>query len=537
MPTNYFVPGVYIEEVPPGSKPIQGVGTSMPAFVGFTKTRPVDANGDAITRPHFVASWTQFQNDFGDEAGCFVPGFYLPLAVYGYFMNGGRACYIQSLVTAKDIERSASSGGTRAALPSSGGTNALELRSRTDGAVSQGITVEVGDATPGEGVGEDQFKVTIRVPGQPEQVIDNLTMGKGKGARNAVEVLTREARALLVKELDSAGTLVERRPKNGTYTLAAAPSTTLASAKTFQGSASARTGIGALEEIPDITMLICPDLMSGYVQGKLTLEDVAAVQSAMLTHCASMKDRFAILDAPPGMSPQEINEWRMNSANYPKTDAKYGALYYPWVYVANPEAKNGADKMILVPPSGHLAGVYARVDTERGVHKAPANESIRGATKLERGLIDSEQALLNPNGINCIRAFPGRGILVWGARTLAPKDELDWMYINVRRLFNYIEESIYEATQWVVFEPNDMDLWERVKRTINDFLTRVWRDGALFGATPEEAFYVKCDVDLNPPAQRDLGILVVEIGLAPVKPAEFVIFRFKQMSGGGGVSE
>src|SRR5262249_9611220 len=161
--------------------------------------------------------------------------------------------------------------------------------------------------------------------------IDNLTMGKSKGARNAVEVLTREARALQVKELDGSGTIVERRPKNGLYTLAAAPSTALASTKTFQGSASARTGIGALEEIPDITMLVCPDLMSGYVQGKLTLEDVAAVQSAMLTHCASMKDRFAILDAPPNMSPQEINEWRMNTANYPKTDAKYGALYYPWI--------------------------------------------------------------------------------------------------------------------------------------------------------------------------------------------------------------
>ena len=159
------------------------------------------------------------------------------------------------------------------------------------------------------------------------------------------------------------------------------------------------------------------------------------------------------------------------------------------------------------------------------------------AIKLERTLIDSEQAELNPNGVNCIRAFPGRGILVWGARTLAPKNETEWMYINVRRLFNYIEKSIYEGTQWVVFEPNDMDLWERVKRSVTAFLTRVWRDGALFGNTPEEAFYVRCDAELNPAANRDLGILTVEIGIAPVKPAEFVVFQFKQMSGGGEVSE
>ena len=249
-----------------------------------------------------------------------------------------------------------------------------------------------------------------------------------------------------------------------------------------------------------------------------------------------MKDRFAILDAPPDMDVEAIRKYREDTANFDSSTGKYGALYYPWISITNPNAKNGKDRIIKIPPSGHIAGIYARVDTERGVHKAPANEAVRGALELERRLIDSEQAILNPIGVNCIRKFPGRGILVWGARTLA-EESSEWRYINVRRLFNFVEESIYESTQWVVFEPNDMDTWERVKRTVTEFLTRVWRSGALFGATPEQAFYVKCDADLNTPEVRSAGQLIVEVGIAPVKPAEFVIFRFKQLPGGGGVEE
>jgi len=160
---------------------------------------------------------------------------------------------------------------------------------------------------------------------------------------------------------------------------------------------------------------------------------------------------------------------------------------------------------------------------------------VRGAIGLALDVTKSEQDSLNPVGVNCIRAFPGRGIRVWGARTLS--SDPSWRYINVRRLFNFVEESIQVGTQWVVFEPNDLDLWQRVKRTISAFLTRVWRDGALFGATPGEAFYVKCDAENNPPETRDVGQLIVEIGLAPVKPAEFVIFRISQYSGGGSVAE
>jgi len=179
-----------------------------------------------------------------------------------------------------------------------------------------------------------------------------------------------------------------------------------------------------------------------------------------------------------------------------------------------------------MPPSGHMAGVWARSDGERGVHKAPANEVVRGVLGLGLSLTSPEQGVLNPVGVNCIRSFPGRGIRVWGARTLS--SDASWRYLNVRRLFNYVEKSIFNGTQWVVFEPNNMDLWERVKRDIKAFLTRVYMDGALFGATADQAFFVKCDAENNPQATRDAGQLIVDIGIAPVKPAEFVIFRIGQ---------
>ena len=243
----------------------------------------------------------------------------------------------------------------------------------------------------------------------------------------------------------------------------------------------------------------------------------------MMQHCERMGDRVAILDCPPGMSPQEIQNWRVNVANY---DSHYAALYYPWIKVFDPVA--GVSK--FVPPSGHMAGIWARSDDARGVHKAPANEVVGGATDLEIQITKAEQDGLNPVGINCIRAFPGRGIRVWGARSLS--SDPAWRYINVRRLFNFVEKSIERGTQWVVFEPNDFSLWQRLKRDVTSFLTVVWRTGALFGRTPAEAFYVKCDEETNPPELRDLGQVVVEIGIAPVKPAEFVIFRISQWAPG-----
>jgi uncharacterized protein len=243
----------------------------------------------------------------------------------------------------------------------------------------------------------------------------------------------------------------------------------------------------------------------------------------MISHCQGMGDRVAILDTPPKLSPQEALTWRRVTNNI---DSKYAAMYYPWIEVTG---LNG--EKIMVPPSGHVAGVYARNDRERGVHKAPANEVVLGAVDLQLQITKGEQDTLNPNGINCIRTFPGRGIRIWGARTLS--SDPAWRYVNVRRVFNYVAKSIENGTQWVVFEPNDQDLWARVKRDVTAFLLGVWRDGMLFGSTPAQAFYVKCDEELNPPDVRDRGQLIIEIGLAPVKPAEFVIFRLSQWAGGG----
>lgn len=274
-----------------------------------------------------------------------------------------------------------------------------------------------------------------------------------------------------------------------------------------------RMGLTAFSEIDEISIVYAPN--SGSI----------GLNGYIVTHCESLKDRFAIIDAESGLSNVSAIDPRSN------IPSKYAAFYYPWIKVYDPLTKSNK----LVPPGGHMAGIYARSDTERGVHKAPANEVVRGVVGLEFSITKGEQDILNPRGVNCIRAFPGRGIRIWGGRTLS-SDAL-WKYINVRRLFIFLEESIDEGTQWVVFEPNDEKLWARVKQSITQFLTRVWKDGALMGTTPEEAFFVKCDRTTMTQDDIDNGRLIVLIGVAPVKPAEFVIFRIAQWAGGSAVTE
>ncbi len=513
MSPQYLSPGVYVEEVERGARPIEGVGTAVAAFVGFAECGPVN-------QPTFITNWTQFVNTFGG----FIPGGYLAHAVYGYFNNGGGRCYVSRLPGGEEIS------GVAASLPAKAEPTlaSLVITALEPGVPAGEITVEV--TPPAEGAPEDQFTLIVH-RGKTREVFENVTLRKTRGARNVIDVVNKESKLVRVAEKESTLSLAERTPAVGTYPLVTVPSTAIVEVKPelIVGDAAARTGVAGFEIAEDVTMVCAPDLMALYQAGKLSMEGVKAIQQAMLDHCASMKDRFAILDCPPGMNPQQIKDWRMKEAGY---DSKYGALYYPWIKVANPL---GDGETVLVPPSGHMAGIYARSDTERGVHKAPANEIVRGALGVELKITKSEQDSLNPDGINCIRAFPGRGIRVWGARTIS-SDAL-WRYINVRRLFNFIEESIELGTQWVVFEPNDRDLWERIKRDIRAFLTRVWRDGALFGATPDEAFYVKCDEELNTVEVRDAGQVIIEIGLAPVKPAEFVIFRISQWAGGAAVAE
>lgn len=261
--------------------------------------------------------------------------------------------------------------------------------------------------------------------------------------------------------------------------------------------------------------------------------DPKAAYASMVTHCANTGDRFAILDGPSTADQADLTHTPADTTpGVAPSRTDLAAWYFPWIKVFDPATKladQKGDGLLAVPPSGHVAGIYARVDNDRGVHKAPANEVVRGALDVTQPLTRADQDGLNPPGVNCIRSLNGN-ILVWGARTVGGDANQDLKYINVRRTLLFLRESIDEGTQWVVFEPNTPALWQKIVRNVTAFLTNVWRSGALFGTTQAEAFYVKCDAETNPPEVRELGQVVTEIGVAIVRPAEFVIFRLSQFT-------
>jgi phage tail sheath protein FI len=286
-----------------------------------------------------------------------------------------------------------------------------------------------------------------------------------------------------------------------------------------------RTGLQALKNVEEISIVAVPGRTS------------ATVQNAVLAHCELMRYRFGVLDSVRGQDPNgaTLDQVQTQRSLY---DSKYGALYYPWLVIDDPFPQNPAvAEPVKIPPSGHMIGIYARSDTERGVHKAPANEIIRGANDLQVKVVKEQHDILNPRNVNVLRNFrdQGRGLRVWGARAVS--SDPDWRYLSVRRLFNFIEASIDRGTQWVVFEPNDYRLWNRVSQSVSAFLTAVWRDGALMGRKPEQAFYVKCDETTMSQYDIDNGRLIMVIGIAPVKPAEFVVIRIGQWAGGSMVEE
>jgi uncharacterized protein len=260
------------------------------------------------------------------------------------------------------------------------------------------------------------------------------------------------------------------------------------------------------------------------------------VRDKLVAHCKSTGDRFALLDGPSSATDLgTLTKIAAGGGGVMPKRTDLAAWYFPWIKVFDPATKvqtPGGDGGLEVPPSGHIAGIYARVDTERGVHKAPANEAIFGALDVSQPLSKADQDGLNPKGVNCLRVLNGN-ILVWGARTVGGDDNQDLKYINVRRTLLFLRESIDEGTQWAVFEPNTPALWQKISRNVTAFLTNVWRSGALFGTTPQEAFYVKCDAETNPSSLREQGQVVTEIGVAIVRPAEFVIFRISQVAGPG----
>jgi hypothetical protein len=503
---NYLAPGVYVEEVSGGARPIEGVGTAVAGFVGFTEKGPV-------SEPTLVTNWTQYTTIFGG----FVDNAYLPNAMYGYFLNGGGSAYVMRLPDGRDEDTPRI---TRAAIPAAGDDQRAAFTLRTlKAAGADDITVSVAEASQ---PGEDVFRVDVLRGGKVEESFDNVTTKKGPN--NVATVISRGSKLVELEDAKSA-TLVAPKKDAVVPFATSLPVPSQLSAESYVGDPLARTGLGGFEAI---AMIAAPDLMSAYQRGVIDAEMVKAVQLAMIAHCERMADRVAILDTPPGLNSQQVRDWRIEFAGY---DSKFATLYWPWVQVMD----TNTSQKISLPPSAHMAGVWARNDATRGVHKAPANEPVRGVVSLQTVISRSEQELLNPIGVNCLRAFPGQGIRVWGARTLSSDPE--WRYINVRRLFNYIEESILGGTNWVVFEPNDEYLWENVRRVVSAFLHRVWRTGALLGRSAAEAYFVKCDAENNPADLRDSGHLVVEIGVAPVKPAEFVVFRISQLPQGAALEE
>ncbi|MBI3785382.1 MAG: phage tail sheath family protein [Deltaproteobacteria bacterium] len=505
---EYLSPGVYVEEVNAGPRPIEGVSTSTAGFVGATERGPTEAR--------LVTSWSDFLRWYGG----YVPDVsYLPHAIQGFFDNGGQRCFVARVV--------GDQAGTAV-----GSIGTLNVFASGHGTWGNKIMVKVSDASQ---VGRPWSRVSILyfknppapadfvdpTSSKPEdlanpkrrepdvlEVFDNLTH-LGGASNNVATVLNASSRLVRVEWSGAA----QKLPNQDFAALATQGNDGAAlTAAEYIGDLSKPvdklTGLAALESIDEISLLSVPDEVR---QGLSTITD------EVINQCERLHDRFGIISTTQGQSDA-------GHVARPGRDTSYAGFYYPWIEIFDTSINDTR----LIPPSGHVTGIFARTDIERGVHKAPANEIVRGARDIEFPVPKGVQDILNPKGINCIRDFrPSlRGIRLWGARTLSSDGQ--WKYVNVRRLFLFVEESIDEGTQWVVFEPNDEPTWAAVRRSISNFLERVWRSGALFGATKEEAFFVKCDRTTMTQDDIDNGRLVCLIGICPVKPAEFVIFRISQ---------
>jgi phage tail sheath protein FI len=522
---EYLAPGVYIEEISVGPKPIEGVSTSTAGFLGPTERGPEYAK--------LVTSWLDFTYWYGG----YIEQSYLPYAVQGFFDNGGKRCYIARVVR----------DGANSARATIGNLSVVAV-GRGSWGNNIRVKVEAGskdDNSNPDNLQKRKFKVTIfyyvkfpdpfidptsRVPADlanpnrrnPDWVEswDNLTVIPGDS--NNVETIINSNSYLVRVEWTAAQELlpVDNPPSLIVLANGDEPELSINDAwlDDFKGNLASvpnlpdklgakGRGLAALEAVDDVSIVIAPD--------EVRFGDPSPLTQAIIDSCTRLKDRFAIISARQGSTSDDLR---------PPQDTTFGAFYFPWIRIYDAKA----NERKLIPPTGHVAGIYARTDIERGVHKAPANEVVRGAFEMEFPVSKEKQDVLNPKGVNCIRDFRpnGRGIRLWGARTMSSDPE--WKYVNVRRLFLYLEESIDEATQWVVFEPNAEPLWARVKRSIDIFLIRVWLSGALMGTTQEEAFFVKCDRTTMTQDDIDNGRLICLIGVAPVKPAEFVIFRFFQ---------
>jgi len=530
---EYLSPGVYVEEVPAGPRPIQGVGTSTAGFVGLTERGP--------TAPKLVTNWGEYVRWFGDIIDESIS--FLPYAVRGFFENGGQRLFVAQ-VTRNDAVAAFMDFATADAAQN------VRISANGPGGWGNGLFVRIADSSLTDSNGTPiGFRITIlyfrEVPNPFVDPLDPVNIGNpDRREPDIIEdyddldfnptgggyfINRINANSTLVTVDWTAPAVAPSQPNNAAFgqltDQAGDDGANPMSAVEYQGDPSLapnlRTGLAGLEIIDEVNMLSIPD----EVHPALNAANQTQVMNAIVTQCERLRDRFAILQVPG-------NQGAVQNI-FPPRDTSYGAIYYPWVRVFNPHTRD----TLLVPPGGHVAGIFARSDRERGVHKAPANEVVRDIVNrdinstrkpLEFIISKGDQDILNPRGINAIRDFRAdrRGIRLWGARTLS-SDPL-WRYVNVRRLFLYVEESVDEGTQWVVFEPNDYATWARVRQVVSNFLTLVWRSGALQGTTEDQAFFVRCGPDTMTQADIDAGRLICEVGIAPVKPAEFVIFRIQQ---------
>ena len=587
---QYLSPGVYVEDFHSGATPMQGVGTSTAGFVGLAERGPV------IGQPQLVTSFADYKRMYGgylSQAGYGV-GRYLPYAVEQFFANGGSRAYIMRAVpgdakagttTVGVLKLTAANPGAWAenmrvtvapsykaktqvlavsgadlTLKNPDGFNVGDVVELFDGAKAAYATVksvldkvvtldapctlDVADTKVGTAkyIRTCEITITARLDDQVE-VYENLSLKPdalnyapvktAKSELIRVEVLAAPAKAAPApapSKDDKKDAPAPAPAKSGDITpyglcggtgnemvliLAGGSNGSVGNvtADAYLGKDDGpgkRTGLQAFQECASVSIMAVP--------GVTTPE----VQAALIGFCEGKKSCFAILDVP--MDLKKTNDVANFRDMY---DSTYAAMYHPWLQMYDA----GAKRPDFFPPSGAMAGIYARSDNERGVHKAPANEVVRGCTGLSCNYNTAEQDILNPIGVNLIRAFPGRGIRVWGARTISSNGL--WKYVNVRRLFIYVEESIKANTNWVVFEPNSETLWSRVSRTISTFLATCWRDGALAGSSPDQAFFVECGPTTMTQDDIDNGRLICQIGIAPVKPAEFVIFRITQKTASG----
>ncbi len=517
---EYLHPGVYIEEIERGPRPIEGVPTSTAAFLGETERGPV--------APTLVTSHQEYRRRFGD---LYAADKFLPDAVGGFFTNGGKRLFVCRLVGAAATTAQAPFGDWFAVRASGPGLWGARIFVRIDDSSTMNSTgTPVGFrirlaywSAAADLPLADPFDPANRSQPAPQIVEDYDDLVTDEQASNffgkyfpLIDLGSGEERIGAFKSplgvlVRRAGAPVGARPANGAVLLSGgADDPRELEPDDYDGLPAGNRiepqGLAALERDPcrEVALVYAPAVSN----------DTAL---KLIDHCERMKFRFAVIDAPQAQPAHALDPRTTLPA-----DTSHAAFYFPWIAVSG--AGTGAPR--LVPPGGHALGVYARTDVERGVFKAPANEVVRGAIGLEFEIDDSIQNLVNPRGVNAIRRFPGRGIRIWGARTLS--SNALWKYVPVRRLFIYLERSIYEATQWAVFEPNDARLWMRVTDQIRVFLRTEWRRGALHGQTEREAFFITCDERVM--TQDDIlnGRLICEIGVAPVRPAEFVIFRIVQ---------